>query len=696
MNGTVCPSCQKPVAAGAKFCTSCGKKIVPTNLCPYCKAALSQEARFCVACGKGMGSQAPPDPHPAHRDPAPKALSPLDALLKRAALSLEDGEWQKADGLLEQALNIDPENAQTYFGKLLARLQLPSAKELMVRAPGMGIGSLKEYREYERALRFADPAYRRTLEGYDPANWGGLHQEARAFLEPPLSFENCRKAEQLLSYLPEGYKNTEALFQKINDSENDHRKYREAVSLLNVSRPQDGHRAVLEMLAPLPRHYTEAEALRRQCMDAVQARATAEFESAATPEACWQLAEKFSHDKWLEDAHTLIALCRKKADSLNMERAIAKISSATGIQVLKKLAEGFAGDKSLVDSDSLVEKCHKKIEALMAGAYIKGRTLMSSAASAWEYQQAATQFAEIPGYKDADELCRDCRDNRSELEAKERRKAILITSIVFALIALLITGIVIHDHRAKVRAAIAERERVERARLAKIEREENERLAEEKRLAEERHAEQQRLEKQRLLFENIGRGIVAKGSTIPFGGMEWRLLDVQRDRALLLSEAIIEQMVYHSNLDSIAWADSDMRRYLNGEFPKRFNQADMAKIAETNISTDNNPWHGTNGGPGTRDRVFLLSIEEVVRYFGDSGSLENGGDVFLRDQHDSKRVARDENGTSTAWWLRSPGERASFTACVDSDGWIDIQGNGNNGARGVRPAIWVNIQQKGA
>lgn len=43
------------------------------------------------------------------------------SLLKRAFMFLEDGDWESADKYCEKVLDIDPENAQAYLGKLLAK-----------------------------------------------------------------------------------------------------------------------------------------------------------------------------------------------------------------------------------------------------------------------------------------------------------------------------------------------------------------------------------------------------------------------------------------------------------------------------------------------------------------------------------------------------------------------------------------------
>ena len=41
------------------------------------------------------------------------------------------------------------------------------------------------------------------------------------------------------------------------------------------------------------------------------------------------------------------------------------------------------------------------------------------------------------------------------------------------------------------------------------------------------------------------------------------------------------------------------------------------------MENKDNQWQGTKGGNTTADKVFLLSLEEVVKCFGDSGDLKN-------------------------------------------------------------------------
>lgn len=82
-------------------------------------------------------------------------------LLKRAVMFLEDGDWAKADDFCEQVLNIDPENAQAYVGKLMAELKVHRQADLVNCAD-----PFDNRNSYKKAVRFASPELRDELEGY--------------------------------------------------------------------------------------------------------------------------------------------------------------------------------------------------------------------------------------------------------------------------------------------------------------------------------------------------------------------------------------------------------------------------------------------------------------------------------------------------------------------------------------------------
>jgi hypothetical protein len=156
---------------------------------------------------------------------------------------------------------------------------------------------------------------------------------------------------------------------------------------------------------------------------------------------------------------------------------------------------------------------------------------------------------------------------------------------------------------------------------------------------------------------------------------------------------------YHNTTTlSITWADCDLRAYLNGDFYNSFSATDRARIAETRNVNKNNQWFGTSGGPDTTDKIFLLSLEEVIKYYGDSGKLANrpaDNPSYISDEYNTKRVARrHDSATYYGWWLRSPGivpDNKSYAAYVDRLGGVDLVGNHHILEYGVRPALWLNL-----
>ena len=58
---TPCPKCQTPVAAGAKFCPSCGTSVAPEGVtCPKCQTVAAAGSKFCGNCGQALSPAACP------------------------------------------------------------------------------------------------------------------------------------------------------------------------------------------------------------------------------------------------------------------------------------------------------------------------------------------------------------------------------------------------------------------------------------------------------------------------------------------------------------------------------------------------------------------------------------------------------------------------------------------------------------
>ncbi|MCL2063418.1 MAG: DUF6273 domain-containing protein [Candidatus Cloacimonetes bacterium] len=168
---------------------------------------------------------------------------------------------------------------------------------------------------------------------------------------------------------------------------------------------------------------------------------------------------------------------------------------------------------------------------------------------------------------------------------------------------------------------------------------------------------------------------VRVGDIITFGRYQWRVLEVQENRVLIITQDIIERREYDTSRFGITWANCSLRAYLNGEFYNSFNPTDRARIVLTDVQNPNNPTYGTAGGVTTRDRIFLLSIQEAQRYFSSN----------------SDRIALF-NGQAYYWWLRSPGDYTHNASYVDHGGLVNLLGYRIvYGRVGVRPALWLSL-----
>ena len=82
-------------------------------------------------------------------------------LLKRAFMFLEDGDWNSANEYCEKVLDIDPECAEAYLGKLMAELRCKKQDDLK-DCPKPFDGS----NNYQKAVRFGDDNLKTTLTAY--------------------------------------------------------------------------------------------------------------------------------------------------------------------------------------------------------------------------------------------------------------------------------------------------------------------------------------------------------------------------------------------------------------------------------------------------------------------------------------------------------------------------------------------------
>lgn len=173
--------------------------------------------------------------------------------------------------------------------------------------------------------------------------------------------------------------------------------------------------------------------------------------------------------------------------------------------------------------------------------------------------------------------------------------------------------------------------------------------------------------------------------------IEWQVLDKTADgKMLVVSKYALDCKTYHSDNRAITWETSSIRKWLNNDFiSTAFNENNRKKILKTTIQNPDNADYKSDGGNDTQDKVFLLSIEEVKRYFPSTLDRICSGTKYADAQGGNL-----ENLTQVCrWWLRSPGGTNYNASFVKVDGFI-LQLGAVAGVekRSVRPAMWIDCK----
>lgn len=187
---------------------------------------------------------------------------------------------------------------------------------------------------------------------------------------------------------------------------------------------------------------------------------------------------------------------------------------------------------------------------------------------------------------------------------------------------------------------------------------------------------------------------------ISFGGHLWRVLDVEGDAALLITESIVRIASYADKTlgdiysrPLVNWESSPVRRWLNSTFFDEMDDCDSRQILSKKNVTQDNAFiknapafddafllrHSEHEPQVTVDKVFCLDPFEAAKYFSD----------------DASRVSM-RTGDPMAWHLRSYsreiGREIGMRAyAVDERGCVGLNRKTAIADSGVRPAVWIRL-----
>ena len=202
--------------------------------------------------------------------------------------------------------------------------------------------------------------------------------------------------------------------------------------------------------------------------------------------------------------------------------------------------------------------------------------------------------------------------------------------------------------------------------------------------------------------------------------IEWEVLELSGNRALLISRYVLDVQPYNTpRLMDVTWETCTLRGWLNNEFLNAaFDANEQAMIPTVTLSNPDNAYRGTIGGNDTNDKIFLLSVDEIRKYYSFNSwyeeeqygycqklitdatqyAIDKGVYTDAIPEEDYIDYNLEEGYTSDVigkrgaiWWLRSPGSnsRCACGVCYYGNAGAYYNYLVNFDKYGVRPALFV-------
>lgn len=169
--------------------------------------------------------------------------------------------------------------------------------------------------------------------------------------------------------------------------------------------------------------------------------------------------------------------------------------------------------------------------------------------------------------------------------------------------------------------------------------------------------------------------------------IEWRVLSLEGDEALLVSHYALDARAYNEKGGVTSWVKSSLRAWLCGDFYQAaFTDEEKACIVTRELPNRQEA--------NTADPVFLLSTDDAKQLFASHADRQTEPTAYAVAQ--GAYMSTKYTGY-VQWWLRTNSweskYRASYVAA--SGGVMTCGGNSfgkiDNAKLVVRPAIYVNL-----
>ncbi len=178
--------------------------------------------------------------------------------------------------------------------------------------------------------------------------------------------------------------------------------------------------------------------------------------------------------------------------------------------------------------------------------------------------------------------------------------------------------------------------------------------------------------------------------------IKWLVLAKEDNKILLISEKALDCQKYNDFFAYVTWETCSLRKWLNSTFLNTaFSPTEQKKIVSTTVSADKNPKFCTNPGNATMDKVFLLSFDEVNKYFGNDDARKCVPTAYAKANgaYTSDNYVKGGLAIWCSWWMRSPGANRFYADFVGTAGAIRSKGcqDVRTDDCCVRPALWITL-----
>ena len=553
-------------------------------------------------------------------------------LLRRVFMFLEDGDWNSANEYCERVLDIDPENASAYLGKLMADLRVGKEESLKDCAEPFDTNN-----NYQKAIRFADIKLKTMLAGYiehintrnENTRLEGIYSRAKNVM----SMGSTEKAFNAMSMenIEKAFLEAAHLFETISD-------YRDSATLANEC-------------------YEKAENARK---DAILAKGRSKMtgEDVSYYESAIELFASISGWK---DADENIYSCHKKIEKIKAKEEADRLERELQAELARKEAERIAKRNKIIAAITIPIVCAIIAFVIILKSVIIPNEKYNEAIAlmnAEQYWEAIASFEALNKHKDSEKQIESCKT------ALYDEAVSLMLAAEYEKAATVFEGL----GGYKDSASCAETARCQAKKAKKMED-----------------------LKACKAGDYVIFGAYEQDNNTSNGkeNIEWLVLEVKDGKVLVISKYALNCKQYNSEFTDVTWETCSLRKWLNSEFLNAaFSAEERSIIPTVTVSADKSLEYSTNPGKATQDQVFLLSIAEANKYFDSNSMRQCKPTAYAKAQG----VHVDENNGNVLWWLRSPGSDQDFAARVSSVGGVNVLGGYVDiYFSAVRPALWIDL-----